>query len=44
MSTEALPTTSWTVTHTGPPPTSETFPDFLFARYDSGPSIYQEAL
>lgn len=44
MSTEALPTTSWTVTHTGPPPTSGTFPDFPIARYDSGPSIYQEAL
>jgi alpha-galactosidase len=44
MSIEALPTTSWTVTHTGPPPTSESFPDFPIARYDSGASIYQEAL
>ncbi len=44
MSIEALPTTSWTLTHSGPAPTSETFPDFPIARYDSGASIYQEAL
>jgi len=44
MSTETHRTTSWTLAHAGMTPTVETFPDFPIVRYDSGASIYQEAL
>src|SRR6185437_12566064 len=34
----------WTLTDTGILPTGDAFPDFPIARYDSGQSLYQEAL
>jgi alpha-galactosidase len=34
----------WTLTETGILPTGDAFPDFPIARYDSGLSLYQEAL